>query len=172
MKLLGPSAELDLVDLLEREIDSTYVTYKQRVARQDEPIIDQKTHMLGCVTGSMEHADSAVADLDHIAFREWFESVADPGTRAESQCRAQLLRELTGTGRMVCVDVGVDHIRDAQPMLLRDRDVIRRACLRVDDRNNAFAGTADEVRGTGTLFVKELPEDHLYPAFPSIGRNT
>ena len=67
MEPSGAITQLVGVDILEREVDPTDVTYEKSVTGKHEPVVDQEAYVLRCVTGGVDHAHAAVADLQDLA---------------------------------------------------------------------------------------------------------
>lgn len=166
MKFLGAASQFVRIHLLESEVDATDVTDEERVPGEDEPIINYKAYVLGCVTRRLDHPDVAVADIDDVTLGKGFEIEPHGCARSHPQACVRPLGEVTRSGGMVSVNVGVDDVSDSKTVPLSDGNVLGWLALGIDDRANAPAGTADQVRSAGPLFVKELPKDHYSPAFP------
>ena len=166
VQLASAAFEFGAITGNEGKVDAADVPHEESVSGKDEPIVNQEAHVLGSVTGRVDHPDVTVADLDEVTVREGLEVEPHGGAGSHPQTCTRPIGELESSGAMVGVDVSVDDVRDPEAVSLCDGDVIGWLPLGIDYRSDAPTGAADQVRGAGPLLVKELPKDHCSPAFP------
>ena len=79
---------------------------------------------------------------------------------AQVDGRAGPIAQLEVAGEEVGVQVRQEHVRDAQAVLAREREVLLDVALRIDDGGHAGVLVADEIRRVRETVQIELLEDH------------
>ena len=144
----------------DREVRSSGVADEERVAGEQQLLVDEQRAVLGPVPGRVQHAHRDLADVQHVSVHHGVEVVLRLREWMDRDARAVLEREPSVPRDVVGVVVRLDGAHDAQRVALRFLDVLLdRECGVDDDRLAGLLG-ADQVGGAAEVGVDELPKQH------------
>jgi hypothetical protein len=113
----------------------------------------------------MEHAHTHVAQLVLLAVLHVDVRKAHAGRLVIENGRARDGREAARAGEVVGLDMGLEDVRDAHPLLSGRFEVRLDVGLWIHHSAAGFAPSAEEVAGAAGLGSEELTEDHGRPSF-------
>ena len=140
------------------------VADEQRVAGEDEPRLLVAAAAVGYhvrvvrrrVTGGRDCTQDSVSQLDDIAVGQLRVREVDLGARRKVRGRARGLDDLRQSGDVVGLDVRLEDGDDRRADLLGGGDVgVDEVDVRIDDRELAVAGAAEQVTRARALVVQE-----------------
>jgi hypothetical protein len=151
---------------IDREVGPADRADEERVTGQHEPGIvaaaavgDDEREVLGPVARRRERADQNVAELELGSVGERLVPVLRAGLVRDVEGRPGGLSEAAVAGDVVGVVVRLEHVREAEVVLVGELEVVLDLPLRVDD--GCLAPVRDHVRGAGEILVQHLAEEHL-----------
>ena len=124
-------------ELEAQQVGTTGGAVEQRPAGEDAgrsavQVGDGEAEVGERVAGGVDDPHSHLAGLDHVPVAHRHPLVGDRVVGVDAVLRADLLSEAEAPGDVVVVDVGLEHVRDAQPTRLGDGQHSVDVALRVD----------------------------------------
>ena len=101
--------------------------------------------------------DAGVADVQRAFVAYRLVLVVHVCVLRDVEDRAGCLREAAAAREVVGVVVGLEHVPDAEVVLVGEDEVILDLPFRIDHR--PFAAVGDHVGSAGQVFVQHLPEE-------------
>ena len=144
---------------VDRQIGPRRVAHEERVAGQDEPVVEHERAVLGPVAGRVHDADRDAADVHRHAVLEGLERILRPRERVDRDRQAVLEREAPVARDVIGVRVRLEHPFDADAALgggVEERFDLERG---VDDDGDPGFVVTYQVRRTAEVVVDELPEE-------------
>ena len=123
-------------------------------------VVDGDRDRLRRVARRFDRLQPHAPELDASPSCERRERVFRLRRGAEIDRRADAIAQLEMSGDEVGVQVRQDDVRDAQPVLGGEGDVLIDVALRIDDGRGAGRLVADEVRRVRQAIEIELMQDH------------
>src|SRR5688572_14884749 len=113
------------------------------------------------MSGRVQHLDDGIAELEHVAVSELLKTENDLCRFMERVCGADAIGQKASARNVVGVNVGVDRVRDLQPLALGKGNVgLDVALLGVDNGALTDRSAAEEVGRAAGLVIVVWPEDH------------
>src|SRR5687767_15351261 len=78
---------------------------------------DQERNVFGCMPGCRHHADLECTEINDTVFRKWLMLEFQSCFRAGSDYRTSLMSDLAVSGDKVCMQVGIENMRQRKPAL-------------------------------------------------------
>ena len=152
------------------QVGATDVTDQQRVAAEHKPrllaapppIRERVGVMCGRMTRCRDRRHDRVAELDRLAVGKRDVIEVDPRARGQVGGRAGALDQRRQPGDVVGLHVRLEHGHDRRADRGgRGHVVVDQVGVRVDDRERAVGGAAEQVAGTGAGVVQKRAQQHL-----------
>ena len=145
---------------LDREVGTRGVSDEERVAGEDDLLVDHEGAVLGPVAGRMHHAQRHPSDFQFLTVVERIEGKLRLRKRMNRNRNSVLQCEAPVSRHMVGMRVRLEHPHDLDAALLGRLEVLLDRVRRIDEEGLPLTGIADQVGGTAEIVVDELAEEH------------